>query len=183
MPTTLIRNGAEIAATSNTIGFDAGKLAMSDAVIHPMLAAAPYTKQLSHNGGAGVEQMEVGGNAYPLVDGLLYTSRFTIAPSAVPGLLPLTNVPEATDPAGNPIAPVAGAPGQIIVTTCSADCNGNGEVTIGEVIKCVNMFLGQPFCDPTDAARGCPVADANLSGTVSLGEAAQCVSMFLGGCQ
>ena len=182
MPTTLTCNGAAIAATADVVGFDAGKLIMSDAVIHPMLAAAPYAKQLSHSGGAGIEQMQVGGNAYPLVDGLLYTSRFTIAPSAAPGILSLSNVPAASDPAGNPIAPVAGVPGQIIVTNCSGDCDGSGDVTIGEVIKCVNMFLGQPFCDPTDPTRGCPVVDANLSGSVSLGEAAQCVDRFMGGC-
>ncbi len=182
VPTTLTCNGAAIAATADVVGFDAGKLIMSDAVIHPMLAAAPYAKQLSHSGGAGIEQMQVGGNAYPLVDGLLYTSRFTIAPSAAPGILSLSNVPAASDPAGNPIAPVAGVPGQIIVTNCSGDCDGSGDVTIGEVIKCVNMFLGQPFCDPTDPTRGCPVVDANLSGSVSLGEAAQCVDRFMGGC-
>jgi len=55
-------------------------------------------------------------------------------------------------------------------------------VTIGEVIKCVNMFLGQPFCNPTNPALGCPVADANLNGSVSIGEVIQCVNRFLNGC-
>lgn len=77
---------------------------------------------------------------------------------------------------------VGGAPGRIAVTTCTGDCDGDGQVTIGEVVKCINLFLGQPLCDTRDASLGCPVADSNLDGTVSIGEVVQCVNRFLSGC-
>jgi len=99
-------------------------------------------------------------------DGLLYTAFFTVNANAASGVYPLSDTPG----------------GQIIVTTCTGDCNGNHQVSIGEVTKCVNLFLGQPLCNPSDPVGNCPVADANLSGTVSIGEVTQCVNRFLGGC-
>ena len=77
---------------------------------------------------------------------------------------------------------MTGTAAQVVVTTCTGDCNGDGIVTIGEVIKCVNLFLGQPFCNLADAKLSCPVADANMSGSVSIGEVVLCVNRFLAGC-
>jgi len=58
---------------------------------------------------------------------------------------------------------------------CVGDCDGNAVVSIGEVSKCINMFLGQPLAL-------CPVSDANQDGHVSIGEVTQCVNRFLNGC-
>lgn len=61
-------------------------------------------------------------------------------------------------------------------TTCifHCDCDGSGAVSIGEIIKAVNFFLGDPIT--------CASIDSNGSGTVSIGEVVQCVNNFLGTC-
>jgi N-acetylneuraminic acid mutarotase len=52
------------------------------------------------------------------------------------------------------------------------DCDGNGSVSIGEVQKAINMFLGLQ-------AIGCGV-DCNGSGSVSIGEVQKVINCFLG---
>jgi PKD repeat protein len=52
------------------------------------------------------------------------------------------------------------------------DCDGNGTVSIGEVQKAINMFLGSQ-------AIGCGV-DCNGNGTVSIGEVQKVINAFLG---
>ena len=93
----------------------------------------------------------------------------------------VSNGAAATDGNGNAL-PVTGSAGTLRVITCNGDCNGNGAVTLGEAVKAVNMFLGQPFCHPSDPARNCPVADTDADGHVSIGEVVQTVNRFLGGC-
>lgn len=182
VPVTLTSNGTQIAAVSNDMGFDATQFSVNTCTINPTLADAPYGKQLSATGSPGAEQIQVGGNLNLLPDGLAYVCDIAIASTPTPGPHLLTNTPGATDTTGNPVPGVQGAAGQVIVTSCTGDCDGNGVVTIGEVVKCVNMFLGQPFCNATNATLGCPVADADLNGSVSIGEVVQCVNRFLGGC-
>jgi PKD repeat protein len=52
------------------------------------------------------------------------------------------------------------------------DCNGDGTVSIGEVQKAINMFLG---IEPV----GCG-ADCNGDGTISIGEVQKVINAFLG---
>jgi hypothetical protein len=52
------------------------------------------------------------------------------------------------------------------------DCDGDGSVSIGEVQKAINMFLGT-------LAPGCGV-DCNGDGTVSIGEVQKVINGFLG---
>jgi PKD repeat protein len=52
------------------------------------------------------------------------------------------------------------------------DCDGNGTVSIGEVQKAINMFLGV-------LAPGCGV-DCNANATVSIGEVQKVINGFLG---
>ena len=52
------------------------------------------------------------------------------------------------------------------------DCDNNGTVTIGEVQKAINMFLGT-------LAPGCGV-DCNGNGQVSIGEVQKVINVFLG---
>jgi len=54
----------------------------------------------------------------------------------------------------------------------AGDCNGDGQVSIGEVQGAINMFLG--------AAPDCGV-DADDNGTVSIGEVQTVINNFLGG--
>lgn len=58
---------------------------------------------------------------------------------------------------------------------CAGDCNGDDTVSIGEVAKCANAFLGRPLVI-------CPAADSNNDDLVSFGEVAGCVISFLNGC-
>jgi hypothetical protein len=58
------------------------------------------------------------------------------------------------------------------------DCDGDGTVSIGEVQKAINMFLGI-------AQAGAPVppdcgVDCNGDGTVSIGEVQKVINAFLG---
>lgn len=184
LPATLTLGGAQVAATSNDIGFDATQLGLSTCAINPAIGSGTASdKQLTAIAtGVGTEQVQVGGNTNTLAGGLLYTCQFAVDPAAPTGLYAVTNAPSATDPNGAPIAGLVGTAGQIAVTNCTGDCNGDGHVTIGEIVKCVNLFLGQPRCSFTNAAASCPVADANLDGNVSIGEVVQCVNRFLNGC-
>ncbi len=61
---------------------------------------------------------------------------------------------------------------RIAVILLPGDCNGNGSVTIGEVQRAINMFLGQeaPAC----------TADGNGSGGVTIGEVQRVINAFLG---
>jgi hypothetical protein len=184
LPATLSAGPAQVATTSNDVGFDAGQFTFNSCTINPAIGGGSTAgKMLSAAAlGAGSERVQIGGNANVTPTGLLYTCQFAVAAGATAGAHALTNAPAATDLGGNPIAGVTGLPGQIIVTSCAGDCNGDGHVSIGEVIKCVNLFLGLPFCNPSDPNLSCPTADATPNGIVSIGDVTQCVGRFLNGC-
>jgi hypothetical protein len=59
---------------------------------------------------------------------------------------------------------------------CDGDCNGDGVVTINEVILAVNIGLG------TIAVEECPAADANGDGQVTINELVRAVNLGLTGC-
>jgi hypothetical protein len=59
---------------------------------------------------------------------------------------------------------------------CSGDCNGDGTVTIDEIVKVVAIATGSA---PLDS---CPAADANHDGSVTVDEAVRAVSSALHGC-
>ncbi len=62
--------------------------------------------------------------------------------------------------------------GTVEVLPLPGDCDGNGTVTIGEVQRAINMFLGaEPIA--------CGV-DGNGDGTVSIGEVQRVINAFLG---
>jgi hypothetical protein len=59
---------------------------------------------------------------------------------------------------------------------CPGDCNGDGAVDIGELIRGVNVALGSA------PASQCPAMDSNGSGSVSISELIAAVSVALAGC-
>ena len=59
---------------------------------------------------------------------------------------------------------------------CPGDCNGDGAVDIGELIRGVNVALGNA------PASQCPAMDANGSGSVSISELISAVNVALAGC-
>jgi hypothetical protein len=133
--------------------------------------------------GSGLERVGIlGFNRNTIADGVLYTCAFQVQNGASIGAHSLSNLPSASDPAGHDLPNVGGAPGKVTVTTCTGDCDGDGKITIGEVVKCANLFQGQPPCNLSDPSLSCPVADANGDGVVTIGEVVQCVNGFLDGC-
>lgn len=181
LPVTLRSNGQTVATTTTNIGFADGTFSLQSWSLNPGLA----NKQLTHTRlGFGLDRLAVAGSANPLPDGLLYTLSFTINPSAGPGTYPVSDASVASDPSGTilsyPNLQTKG--GELRVTQCPGDCNGDGVVTIGEVTRCTNLFQGQPLCDMADAASSCPVADVDGNQSVSIGEVILCVKAFTDGC-
>ncbi len=59
---------------------------------------------------------------------------------------------------------------------CVGDCNGDGEVTVDELLKMVNIGLEiLPVSD-------CPAGDANGNGTITINEILIAVNHALSGC-
>jgi hypothetical protein len=184
VPVTLTAGPASVAGTTNELGFDGTQFAVNDCTINPAIGAGSIAdKQLTATSlGPGAEDVQIGGNSNLIPDGLLYTCQFAVGVGATLGSHTVTNTAAATDPDGHDLAGVGGAAGNITVTVCTGDCNGDEHVTIGEVVKCVNLFLGYPLCNLSNSSLSCPVADANLNGQVSIGEVTLCINRFLYGC-
>lgn len=167
-----LENGAAPLSTVNDIGYSAASpfsLSFSSVLIHP--AIGPGTAPDKHVSGvsnSGSDRFTVAGvNMVGIPDGFLYTAKYAIPAGAPPGAykVPLP------------------APGfEVVLTTCSGDCDGNGFVSLGEVQRCASMFLGQPLCDVSQPYINCPVADADNLGSVSLSEVEACVVSYLVGC-
>ncbi len=59
---------------------------------------------------------------------------------------------------------------------CPGDCDGDGRVAIGELVRGVNIALGRAAID------SCPVFDVDVSGSVSVAELIRAVNAALIGC-
>lgn len=59
---------------------------------------------------------------------------------------------------------------------CAGDCNGDGMVTVDEIVTGVNIVLG------TYPVSSCPAADVNGDGSVTVDELLQAVARALDGC-
>lgn len=63
-----------------------------------------------------------------------------------------------------------------VMSSCAGDCDGSGAVDIGELIRGVNIALGNaPLSD-------CPAFDTNHDGAVNVNELIQGVNSALNGC-
>jgi hypothetical protein len=62
------------------------------------------------------------------------------------------------------------------VVVCPGDCDGDGSVTVDEIVKCVNIALGSLL------AAECPSCDIDFSGTVTVDEIITSVNNALSGC-
>jgi hypothetical protein len=92
-----------------------------------------------------------------------------------------TCVPQVGTPpcsGGEAVYQVTTDDGQVEVTgvSCTGDCNGDGSVTVDEIVKMVNIALGT--LNPSE----CPAGDRDGSGTVTVDEIVQAVNNALGGC-
>lgn len=129
----------------------------------------------------------------PLGDGDLATCDFRILPDAGEPEAELTIVYAALgDRIGRGLAVTADASAiQIVLPTptatpdatatpspppCPVDCNGNGAVTIDELVRSINIALGNL------SASECPAADRDGNRSVSVAELVSGVAAALGGC-
>lgn len=74
--------------------------------------------------------------------------------------------------AASMLAFVAPAAAQV----CDGDCNGDGQVTVDEIILAVNVALGQT------AVTACRAADADADGAITVDEIVSAIGAALGGC-
>jgi len=157
-----------VSSVTSDLVFDSTNFEINPATIAPAIGpTSPLDKRLTlQSVAAGTERLSVGGNAQVLPAGNVYAATVKVNLAISPGIyaFPTTN----------------GA--QITVTTCHGDCGGDGSVSIGELARCINTFLGQPLCSAANPVASCPVADANLDGGVSIGEVVQCANRLLAGC-
>ena len=179
---TLVDNGASVTAASSTMGFDANVISIENCEIYPAIGnGTAANKSLTHVvHGAGSEQATIDGNPNSLPEGALYTCTLSIDANATAGIEPISNAAEAHDPSGTPMN-ATGDPGEVRVSTCTCDCDGNGDVTVGEVVRGIRHALGDPLCSSTGTGPGCPISDTNTDGQVTIGEVVQCVSQLIVG--
>ena len=96
------------------------------------------------------------------------TATVTPPATAEPTQTPTRPLPSTPTPPAAPSA-TAGLP-------CAGDCNGSGEVTIGELVTLVNIVLGNASIDQ------CRAGDRDGNGTVTVNEVVAAVKRALEGC-
>jgi hypothetical protein len=104
------------------------------------------------------------------------TATATSSVATPTGIVTLPPTPPRT-PSVLPTATRTGPPASTPTPgACVGDCNGDGEVSVDELIRGVNIALG-------NAGLGqCPGFDVNGDGEVSVNELVQAVNAALGGC-
>jgi hypothetical protein len=118
-------------------------------------------------------------NTDPIADGVLYWCRVEIAENTLSGSHPLrcSNLILA-NPTGQGLIGAC-RDGSITVfggSPCRGDCDGNGEVTIDELVMARLILLEML------PASSCPAADADRDGTVTVDEIVSGVQQALQGC-
>jgi hypothetical protein len=66
--------------------------------------------------------------------------------------------------------------GPVVATPCIGDCDGNGVVTVDELITMVNVALGGAL------VSACPIGDADGSGVITVDEIIEAVNFALSSC-
>jgi hypothetical protein len=118
-------------------------------------------------------------NVDPIPDGsVLYDCAVSISLDAALGhYYPLVcSTAGASDLEGNPLATSCADGDVVAAVACNGDCNGNDQVTIDELIKGVNIALGNLL------VANCPAFDANVDGVVTIDELLKAVNRAQNGC-
>lgn len=93
-----------------------------------------------------------------------------------------TCVPQVGTPpcsGGAAVSQINSEDGQITIeggSTCTGDCDNSGTVTVDEIVRMVNIALGQ------QPITNCPAADSNGDGSVTVDEIVKAVNNALNGC-
>ena len=111
-------------------------------------------------------------NKDPIPDNsTLYTCKINIPVAAVAGMYDLTpGGVGLSDPDGGAVATTAGTTGKITVTGggCIGDCDHNGEVSAGELLRGLDILLGNIDPSDCDAWNGDVSAGKLLTGLDNL---------------
>jgi len=118
---------------------------------------------------------DIGGSPSVIMNGAtLFNCRIAIAPNAPLEEFPLTcSAPSASDPNGAALVAQCTSGVAIVQINIPGDCNGDGMVTIDELITGVNIALGNL---PVTA---CPAFDTNRDGRVTIEELIAAVNAAL----
>jgi cell division septation protein DedD len=100
------------------------------------------------------------------------TATSTDTPTPTDSATPTTTATPTPTPSSTPTASATLTP----TPSCAGDCDGNGEVTVAEIITLVNVAIGN--ADPTT----CPAGDRNHDGQITVNEIVQAVNAALNGC-
>ena len=116
-------------------------------------------------------------NTDPIPDGsLLYRCAVQVGSNAVVGRYPMRSENAvASDSRGQPVS-ARDKTGALDVI-CAGDCDANGQVAIFELLRGVNILLGN------DSLLACPTFDSDAGGDVNVNEVVQAVSSALRGCR
>lgn len=119
----------------------------------------------------------LGKTVIPSGNGPVAELAFDVLPGAAAGVFPISvRVNQANNgPLAVPLSASAGALAIGDVAVCLGDCNGDGQITINELVGAVNVAL-----QGLDVSV-CAAADRNGDGTVTIDELVAAVNSGLGG--
>lgn len=181
---TLHTLGNDVAGTENVIAFDPLTpiiSCQSNPAIHKSAFAA--FRPIGCTSGVDCTSVKLLvlslSNVDPIPDGsVLYSCTVAINIAAPDGTYPLDSSLEgAATPDGNPL-PLEGIDGAVIVAgaICPGDCNGDGSITINELIRGINILING------SGLAACPVADLNGDGLVLVDESIAATGNAYDGC-
>lgn len=171
VPITLSKRGASICGLTTDLTFDSTKLDYVQVQIGPSASEAGKSISATVVSPGLLRIAIIGINVTPMGDGVVAEVRFHTAQGAA-GSTTLDHACGATDCQGVVLG--MACPGGTVTFTSGVpgDCDNDGSVSIGEVQKAVNMFLG---LIPVDCG-----VDCNDDGAVSIGEVQKVINAFLG---
>jgi hypothetical protein len=118
------------------------------------------------------------GNTDPIADGsTLFTCTVAIGPTAAPGSYALRcSGVDASNSLAQPVPAICTDGAIAVKMACPGDCDGDGEVTVSELLTGVNILLGNLLLDE------CPAFDENGDQEISVSELVQGVLDAINGC-
>jgi hypothetical protein len=175
-------NNEQVASVQNTIRFDpSAPIVPGSCVANPLMpnsgfAWLPDGCTLGTCSEMRAVIVNLSNPAVTLADGsILYTCDIDVQSDATSGKHPLDiSDVVVSDPTGQPLD--AAASDGTVVVTCFGDCNLDGQVTVDEIMKGINIMLGNA------SLSTCPAMDADSNGVVTIDELLNAVAAAVDGC-
>ena len=180
----LASTGHAVAGVQNDIRFDATAVAVNPSDGHPDCQINPATGKLLSasllDAGSRLRAIVYSlDDQSPISDGALYTCTFSILEATPPGDYPLiaSNVVVADASAATLDSVAQDGAISVAASQCAGDCNGDGAVTVDDLVKAANIALGAA------AVGTCPAADLDHDGEVIITEILTAVLNAQSGCE